>query len=150
MVSRKSLLGISALVWMIAGFNILRLGVLAYRNNLSVIFVSLTVLTFLPFGFMFQSMVRKNTIRIFSFKKDKILFLKFFPVTSYFIIALMMSLGILLRNDVRVPRYFISFFYTGLGAALFLAGVKFSLNYIRYGSLIQSHGYSKTDENNSK
>ena len=132
MVSKKILLGISALVWMAAGFNVLRLGILEYRENVSVMLVFLTVLSFLPFAFMFQNMVRKNTKRINCFAQDKILFLRFFPVQSYLIIVFMMSFGIFLRNNDKVPKYFIAFFYTGLGAALFLAGVKFAVNYFRY------------------
>ncbi|MEI8199813.1 MAG: hypothetical protein WCG21_07120 [Eubacteriales bacterium] len=132
MVSKKILLGISALVWMTAGFNVLRLGILEYREIVSVMLVFLTVLSFLPFGFMFQNMARKNTIRIIGFAQEKIFFLKFFPVQSYLIIVFMMSFGIFLRNNDKVPRYFIAFFYTGLGAALFLAGVKFAANYFRY------------------
>ncbi|AFA47264.1 hypothetical protein [Acetobacterium woodii] len=134
MVSKKSLLGISALVWMIAGFNVLRLGILEYPEHLSVILVFLTVLSFLPFGFMFQNMVKKNTIRINSFTNEKILFLKFFPLKSYLIITFMMSFGIFLRNNDNVPRYFIAFFYTGLGTALFLAGIKFAVNFFRWSS----------------
>ncbi len=135
MVSKKNLLGISALVWMIAGFNVLRLGILEYREYLSILLVFWTALTFLPFGFMFQIMARKNTIRILSFTQERIMFFKFFPLYSYIIITFMMSFGILLRNNDSVPRYFIAFFYTGLGAALLLAGIKFSYNYLRYKSL---------------
>lgn len=62
----------------------------------------------------------------------------------------MMSFGILLRNDDRVPRYFIAFFYTGLGAALFLAGVKFALNYFRYQSLVEAGNYRESGANNPK
>lgn len=145
MVSKKSLLGISALVWMIAGFNVLRLGILEYQKNLSAMLVFLTVLTFLAFGFMFQNMVRKNTIRIVSFVQERILFLKFFPLKSYLIIAFMMSFGILLRNNDQVPRYFIAFFYTGLGAALLLAGIKFLFNYARYKSLTNISKSDKTE-----
>lgn len=148
MVSKKILLGISALVWMIAGFNVLRLGILEYREYMSFLLVLLTVLSFLPFGFMFQNMVKKNTIRIISFENEKILFLKFFPVKSYLIIVFMMSFGIILRNNDNVPKYFIAFFYTGLGAALFLAGVKFVLNYLRYKSLAENSKYNGTSVNN--
>lgn len=145
MVSKKILLGISALVWMIAGFNVLRLGILEYQEHLTGMLVFLTVLSFIPFGFMFQGMVKKNTIRIISFTKEKILFLKFFPIKSYLIITFMMSFGIFLRNNDNVPRYFIAFFYTGLGTALFLAGVKFAVNFFRYKFLVENNN----DDGNS-
>lgn len=78
MVSKKNLLGISALVWMIAGFNVLQLGILEYRDHMSFVLLLLTVLSFLPFGFMFQSMAKKNTVRIFSVAQEKYCFLSFF------------------------------------------------------------------------
>ena len=141
MVSKRVLLVISALVWTIAGFNVVRLGMMEYHGYSFALFTALTLITFLPFGFMFHNMVRKNTIRILSFTQDKIFFLKFFPIRSYIIISVMMTLGIILRNNEHISRYFISFFYIGLGSALFLAGVKFLLNAVRYESLAENTKY---------
>ena len=142
MVSKRVLLVISALVWMIAGFNVVRLGVMEYHGYSFALFTALTLITFLPFGFMFHNMVRQNTIRILSFTQDKIFFLKFFPLRSYIIISVMMTLGIILRNNEHISRYFISFFYIGLGSALFLAGVKFLWNAVRYESLAENSKYT--------
>lgn len=43
----------------------------------------------------------------------------------------MMSGGIWLRASGLAPQVFIAVFYTGLGAALLLAGLMFGLRYIR-------------------
>lgn len=44
--------------------------------------------------------------------------------------AVMMSLGILLRNSSFVSTRFIAVFYTGLGSSLFLAGILFGIHFI--------------------
>lgn len=44
--------------------------------------------------------------------------------------AFMMTGGILLRYSGVVPTLFIAVFYTGLGAALTMAGIMFGVNFI--------------------
>ena len=56
---------------------------------------------------------------------------------DYLIMAFMMGGGIGLRNAHVFPDIFISFFYTGLGLALFLAGVIFICNFITYNKSIR-------------
>ncbi len=53
----------------------------------------------------------------------------FFDVKSYIIMAVMMGGGIGFRNAGIFPDVFVAFFYTGLGCALFLAGVCFVINF---------------------
>lgn len=132
MVSKRSLIGISAFVWLIAGFNVLRFGIIEYRGRFSFLILMFTVAVFIPFFIMFQKMVVNNIKRILSMAENKILFLKFFSLKSYIIIAFMMTLGIVLRNMELVPRYFITFFYTGLGTALFSAGLRYLYKLIRF------------------
>ena len=57
------------------------------------------------------------------------LFLKFFDVKSFAVMAFMMIGGIALRSSGVVPECFIAVFYTGLGASLLLAGVLFGVNF---------------------
>ncbi|MEG0564569.1 hypothetical protein [Anaerorhabdus sp.] len=45
-----------------------------------------------------------------------------------------MTFGILIRTYNLAPESFIAFFYTGLGTALFLAGILFGFNYFKYRS----------------
>ena len=125
MVSKRMLIGICAIVWSVAGINVMRLGIMEYVGRLSLWMLFLSVAVFIPFYFMFQKMVGKNTSRIFEMKEERIIFLRFFPLKSYLLIVIMMSFGIVLRNMEWVSRYFIAFFYTGLGAALFSAGIRY-------------------------
>ena len=44
--------------------------------------------------------------------------------------AFMMTLGIVLRTGGLAPKQFIAFFYTGLGASLLVAGIRFGYNFV--------------------
>ena len=48
-----------------------------------------------------------------------------------FIMAVMMTGGIWLRSSGVAPDRFISFFYTGLGASLLLAGLLFACSFAK-------------------
>ncbi len=66
-------------------------------------------------------------------------FYNFFDFKSYLIMAIMMGGGIWLRSSGLAPDYFIAFFYTGLGLALFLAGGLFIRNYFFYKDWIKTN-----------
>ena len=118
-VKRNTLLLIACLVWGAAGFNILRLGVLAYPAYLSVLNFVLSALVFAVFQyFIFGRLVKKHTARITGYEEERHFFLKFFDVKSFIIMAVMMSGGIWLRSSGIAPDRFIAVFYTGLGASL--------------------------------
>lgn len=131
MVGKKTLVLISAFVWLAAGFNVFRLGELELAGRADWILLLLSAAVFVPFFFMFQRMAVKNIRRIAELETEKNFFLKFFTVKSYVIITLMITLGVTLRSIPAVPRFFIAFFYTGLGTALFLAGVRYLAELLR-------------------
>ena len=62
------------------------------------------------------------------------MFLRFFDGKSFAIMAGMMSGGILLRRIPAVPTQFIAVFYSGLGAALLLAGILFGIKFFTSSS----------------
>ncbi len=130
-VKKQTLLFIACLVWGIAGFNVLRIGLLAYSSYLSISNLFLSLLVFLCFQkFVFAKLVKKHTKRILEFKETKQLFLKFFDRKSFLIMAFMMSGGIWLRSSKLASEKFIAIFYSGLGLSLFLAGLLFGIQYI--------------------
>ena len=131
-VKRNTLLLLACLVWSAAGFNILRIGVMAYPAHLAVVNYLLSLLVFAVFQwFIFGKLVKKHTARIGAYQEERHFFLKFFDGKSFAIMAVMMSGGIGLRASGLAPERFIAVFYTGLGAALLLAGLLFGRNYIR-------------------
>lgn len=136
-VKKRSLLLIAGIVWMIAGFNVARLGVISYlriEQNWYLYLMSLFV--FLLFGFMFFQMSKKHTNRILGYEAYRP-FWHFFDFKAYVIMTCMMSGGIGFRAAGIFPEKFIAFFYSGLGLALALAGVMFTKNYLFYNHLIQ-------------
>ena len=132
-VKRNTLLLIACFVWGIAGFNILRIGVMAYPAYCSVLNFLLSILVFAVFQkFVFGKLVKKHTARITSYQiEERHFFLKFFDKK-----AVMMTGGIALRASGLAPERFIAVFYTGLGASLLLAGLLFGCN---YGKAVLAH-----------
>lgn len=130
-VKKHHLLFFACIVWMIAGFNVLKIGIESYNEYRTILNYGLTILVFLIFWFMvFYKLTVKHTTRIQGYEEEKQFFYKFFDLKSFFIMAFMISFGIIIRTFHLLPERFIAVFYTGLGAALFLAGVLFGFNYL--------------------
>ncbi|MGT2801583.1 hypothetical protein [Streptococcus henryi] len=131
LVKKKNLLALAGTVWLIAGFNVTRMGLVAYSSLKQVTLVSLllSILVFLAFGSMFYKMTFMHARRISDYKEARRPFWQFFDLKSYLIMIVMMTGGILLRSSGLVPSSFIAFFYTGLGLALALAGLLFWIFY---------------------
>ena len=132
-VKKKNLLLIACVVWSLAGFNILRIGILSYPPYLSVMNILLSIVVFTVFQyFIFGRLVKKHTDRIQNYEEERHFFMKFFDVKSFIIMAIMMSGGIYLRASSLAPERFIAVFYTGLGSSLLLAGILFGKNFLQY------------------
>lgn len=130
-VKKRTLLLLAALIWGIAGFNILRIGVVSYAGYTGGLNFALSMVVFLLFQtFIFGPLVHRHTTRISGYAEEKQFFLNFFDGRSFLIMAFMMTFGIGLRASGLAPVRFIAVFYTGLGAALFLAGLLFARNYL--------------------
>ena len=135
-VRKKQLLFAAGIIWGFAGINILRIGILAYRQNWSVRNALISLAVFAVFRAMvFGKLVKKHTARIMNYTEEKQFILKFFDVKSFCIMAFMMSFGISIRMSGIWPDSWIAVFYTGLGTALFLAGTGFISRYIKVHSL---------------
>ncbi|MGN1350505.1 MAG: hypothetical protein ACI4VM_05865 [Anaerovoracaceae bacterium] len=132
-VKKRTLLAVAGCVWLIAGVNVARLGILSYRNlhPVSVIHPLLSLLVFAAFGGMFYKMTIKHTKRIHGYQEEFRPVWHFFDVRAYCIMAVMMGGGIWLRSSGLVPDVFIAVFYTGLGCALALAGILFGIVYFK-------------------
>lgn len=129
-VKRNTLLLLACLVWSVAGFNILHVGLLAYPAYQGMTNYLLSTLVFTVFQvFIFSKLVKKHTARIRSYQEEHHFFLKFFDGKSFAVMAVMMSVGIWLRSSGYASQRFIALFYTGLGASLLLAGLLFGLNF---------------------
>ncbi len=125
-VPKRVLLMIAGIIWMIAGFNVTRLGLISYQLiEPGWYLYLLSVVIFVLFGTMFFKMSMKHGKRIMGYKEEYRPIWNFFDLKAYIIMAVMMGGGIGLRNAGVFPDVFVAFFYTGLGLALFLAGICF-------------------------
>lgn len=132
-VHKNTLLLIASIVWLAAGVNIARIGLEAYAaGHLTLLNVVLSAVVGIVFWtFIFGKLVVKHTARITGYAEERHFFLKFFDVKSFIIMAVMMSGGIWLRSSGIAPDRFIAVFYTGLGASLLTAGIRFGYQFVR-------------------
>lgn len=132
-VKKRTLLLVASFVWLMAGFNVARLGVLSYQNiDMHPLHIVLSLLVFVAFGTMFFKMSQKHSKRIKGYPEKYRPIWHFFDLKSYLIMIFMMSGGIWLRSSKIAPEVFIAVFYTGLGLALALAGVLLGIFFIKY------------------
>lgn len=132
-VNRQFLLIIAGVVWIIAGANILRIGIITWVNSSQDALFKVceaTLVFLLFFLFVFKKLYDKYTVRIEKKKIDKNCPFSFFDVKGWIIMIFMMTLGITVRVFHLLPDSFISVFYTGLSLALIATGALF----IRYWS----------------
>lgn len=133
-VKKRTLLAVAGCVWLIAGINVARLGILSYGKlpQIRALYMLLSLAVFCAFGLMFFKMSIKHTKRIKGYEEEFRPVWHFFDLKAYIIMAVMMGGGIWLRASGLVPDVFIAVFYTGLGCTLALAGVLFWIAFIRF------------------
>ena len=127
-VSKRTLLLVAGIVWLIAGGNIAWLGIQSFAQMGQGIWWLLIIK-------VFSKMVGKHAVRIAGYEAERIGIWHFFDVPGYAMMAIMMTGGISLRAFGLVPVWFIAFFYTGLGVALALSGASLLIRFARRGNL---------------
>lgn len=126
-VNKHTLLLIAGWVWIIAGVNILRIGVVTWLHDTSfwLFKVGEAIIVFLLFfAFVFRRLFSKYTLRI-SQKGEKNCPFSFFDVKGWIIMIFMITFGVTVRYFYLLPNSFISVFYTGLSSALIITGILF-------------------------
>ena len=136
-VKKEILLIVAGVVWFLAGANILRIGIASFVTVmksgetlpivLSWVFAPIVLTGFL---FMFRKVVNKHAKRILSYEDKKSVFL-FFDLKGYLLMGFMMALGITLRQFKAIPVAFFAAFYSGLGIALAIGGIRFFLHRLK-------------------
>lgn len=127
-VNRQVLLITAGIVWIIAGANILRIGITTWVNNTQGwLFKSCeaTVVFLLFFILVFRGLYYKHTRRIEQKRNEKNCPFAFFDAKGWIIMTFMIAVGITVRIFHLLPDSFISVFYTGLALALIVTGVLF-------------------------
>jgi hypothetical protein len=126
-VPRYYLFGLAGALWTFAGMvlcirAILWLNVFPLGIELALETGSL-VIAVLGYIFLFVRVVQKNIDRIRQLPDNACVF-AFSAWPGYFMIALMMTIGITLRNT-SIPKYFLAVPYTAMGGILLIGSARF-------------------------
>jgi len=131
LVPTKVLLLIAGAVWFIAGAVVASVGVKASTQPWTWPMVLGLLVVFAIFLVVFLFISYRHIRRILSYTSKLSFLFRFFNASSYMIMVVMIFLGATVRISTFVPDSIIAFFYSGLGAALILAGLYLVISYIR-------------------
>ena len=110
-VNKEILLITAGTVWIIAGANILRIGIVTWLNNSEGWMFKIgeaTIVFLLFFVLIFKRLYYKHTQRIERKKEQKNCPFSFFDVKSWIVMIFMICLGITIRSFHLLPESFIS------------------------------------------
>lgn len=139
-VQKRFLLLFAGLFWGFAGYKLLSLGLPNMMNGTSSSIISIIfaiIIFFVFFKFIFLKMHLKHKNRILSNPNDFLCAFAFFDIKGYIIIIFMITFGIVIRTYNLISPVYLSPFFTGLGSALFCAGVLFLVAFIKYKNIIK-------------
>jgi len=134
-VEKDWLLLLSGIMWSGVGLFLIGLGI-----KWSIKFAIIEIVPVLLFGLIlgmliarygFKFIALKNVDRINAFT-GKVCLFAFQELKSYFIILIMMSLGIFLRKSSLMPKILLSPMYIGIGSALFISSFLYYRNLIQH------------------
>lgn len=126
-VTQHTLLITVGAIWLLAGVNILRIGLTCWINDTQYWLFKIceaSLIFILFFGIIFHGLYKKHTLRI-SQKKGKQCPFSFFDIKGWIVMITMITGGVVARVYHLLPNSFISVFYTGLSLALIGTGLRF-------------------------
>jgi amino acid transporter len=147
-VPKNNLMLIAGLVWCAAGAMVCMIGLpleLGLAPSHLVLFPLAVVIFLVFYLFVFSRLVRKHTDRIRARAEERLPFWHFFNASSWAVMAVMMGGGMAVRLSHLMPDWMIAFFYSGLGVALFLCGVRFLGVFARKDVLAIEPGRLRSD-----
>ena len=130
-LSKKWLLILAGVVWTGVGVMLLQYAIRWLSHPLSTISILLgllgVIISIVVNQLMFSHLARKNIERILSFK-DKACVFSFQAWTSYMIVPIMITFGLIMRNSA-LPKPYLAVVYAAIGGALFQASLMYYLGY---------------------
>jgi hypothetical protein len=132
-VDRKFLIIFAGLIWAVVGLFLCKLAIKWISTSQDIhsvwLIVSGVILSLLIHHLGFLRLVKQNTKRILSLE-DKTCIFAFQPVRSYFIILIMVIMGMILRHS-PIPKPYLSIIYIGFGGAMFLSGLRYLWEFLK-------------------
>jgi hypothetical protein len=133
-VDSRLLILLSGLVWSIVGVRLCKLAIgwlsEAGGDTAGYFVVSGALLSLLIHHLGFLKLVDKNIKRISSYGQRKVCIFAFQEWKSYLIIAVMITMGIVLRSS-SVPTAYLSVIYIAFGGAMLLSSIRYFLVFVR-------------------
>jgi hypothetical protein len=124
---KKILIGLAGIMWCGVGIMLVLFAetwLAEYKGKGLYLFYLSGFLAAMPihhFGFL--KLADKNLSRLLPLKEKRCLF-SFITWKSYFIVIIMMTMGITLRHSA-IPKQYLSVLYNGIGLGLFLSGIRY-------------------------
>ena len=126
-VGKRTLLLLGGFIWIGVGTMLLRFSygwLRGFQGKHSLLFVFTGIVMAMAihhFGFL--RIVDRNLRRILPVEEKKCVF-SFMPWKSYFLVAVMVCAGIILRHS-SIPKQYLSILYIGIGLGLILSSVRY-------------------------
>ncbi|WP_300276496.1 hypothetical protein [Peptacetobacter sp.] len=140
--NKRNLFFLAGLVWAIAGYNVLKIGVDEFgsMDNFRFISLILGLMGFaLFFSKVFYKMFKKHSKRIVNMENESPCLFSFFDKKGYLIMAFMMTFGISLRVFNLISGIALVIIYTAIGLSLSLSAISFFLAGINYENTVKKH-----------
>jgi hypothetical protein len=134
-VDKRILVLLAGLMWCGVGVMLITFAVAwleIYNGQGKWIFYFTGFLASMPihhFGFL--KIADKNLKRLLPMTEKRCVF-SFMTWRSYFIVLIMVSMGIVLRHS-SFPHQYLAILYTGIGLALFLSGIRYLRFFVKLG-----------------
>ena len=127
-ISKKYLLFVAALAWTFAGGMLLYRGFSFLRLHPEWFYLKMAssiLIGFLFYFVLFSKVSLKHSKRIVNLPIEKPCIFSFFSLSSYLLMIIMISSGIMLRKSGLIPLEYLSSFYIVMGTPLFLSAFRF-------------------------
>jgi hypothetical protein len=133
-IKKKYLLFIAAFAWTIAGTMLLYRGILMSSLITNMLILKLTISLIFGIIFylkMFTKISLKHINRIKNLKIDYPCLFSFFNIRSYFLMVIMILMGVSLRKLAFIPITYLSLFYIMMSVPLLFSAIRFYLEGFR-------------------
>ncbi len=140
---RRYLLFIAGAVWTFAGGMLLFKGVGLLSAGVHHLWIKLLIATvggILFYLLLFSKISMKHAKRILGLKHDFPCLFSFFNFSSYGLMGVMISGGILMRRAEVISPEYLPLFYITMGIPLFLSAIRFYNYGMRYPQLMEKTG----------
>ena len=140
---RRYLLFIAGAVWTFAGGMLLLKGVGLLSDGVHHLWIKLLIATvggILFYLLLFSKISMKHAKRILGLKHEFPCLFSFFNFSSYGLMGVMITGGILMRRAEVISPEYLPLFYITMGIPLFLSAIRFYNYGMRYPQLMEKTG----------